>query len=673
MREKGKRNRTDHYLSKNAGTHVPRNWVFLDTQPIAAPIAGYPHERLERLDFGVAHGARYDKQNWFRWQKLEFQAAQAFWGWFVRRIRTKSSLWLVGHGIAKSFTLLCGWQEIDKRVFRFQPKRRDEVSQPFDEKTDREAQRGWLVDGDPPTILHLYHDLGVVHVVDIQNYVSATIEELADEAKISIPKKPDASASMRVWQAWLNARVIVVRDWFLEFLKWWEKEELGQWRHTIASLSMAAFRHKFMGPKILVHTCEFALEKEREALSGGELRLFFAGRVRPLLHPDREKKGTTALDRKAIAVGPIHVYDVNSLYPHVMRSRLYPRELITWKRPGDADDFRRWRKSLLCIARVRLDTTTEPYPFYFEAHRFYAVGQFWTTLCGPELDRAVELGHVTAWDGLSCYAPSKLFVGFVDYFHQQRLLAVGVGAELRAQQAKLIMNSLAGKFGQRAPRWEFVDNQEALVRWGTWPVIDAQTKVIRIYRAIAGYTQEKQLSGEGLDSVPSLEAFVNAYGRDHMRSVRQAIGEEHLCYQSTDSLHVLDSGKEALKPFLETYPGELGKFRHEGSYETAEYRGPHDYTLDGVHHIAGVKSDAEVKYDRDVTQWESPRLASILTHEPNGFLRVREVKFTLGKFHPQGIWEKDGRVSPPCFQDGELRYYHPTRLVPVAPAFDTRK
>lgn len=673
MREHGKRNRVDHYLRKNHGTHVPRNWVFVETLAQAAAIAGTPKERLERLDMGVAHGARFEKDDWYRWQQLDFTQTQPFWGWLVRRIRSRSSLWVCGHGIAKSFTLLGGWQEIDRRTFRFQPRAMDNRSKPDDERVELETQRGWLVDGDPPTILQLYHDQGVIHLVDVQNYTASTVEELAAEVKISLPKKPGKSAGFAAWNHYLNLRCIAVRDWMKAFLTWWRQHELGQWRHTLASLSMAAYRHKFMDKKILVHTCEFALEKEREALCGGELRLFFCGRVRPLLHPDREVKVKTLLDRKPIATGPIHVYDVNSLYPYVMRERLYPRELIAWKRPGTLEDFERWRKTLLLIARVRLNTETESYPVYHESHRYYATGQFWTTLCGPELDRAVQLGHVEALDGLCAYAPGKLFVEFVNYFHRMRLLCVKEGEKLRSKQASLIMQSLAGKFGQKSPRWEFVDDQEALMRWGTWPVIDAQTKVIRIYRAIAGYVQEKQLAGEGLDSVPSLEAFVNCYGRDYMRTIRLAIGEENLLYQSTDALHVLDQGVANVQPWLATYPGEIGKFKHLGTYETGEYRGPHDYTLDGVHTIAGVKSDAEVQYDRRITQWESPRLASILQHEPNGFLRVKEITFEIGKFHPQGIWEKDGRVSPPTFVGGKLQYYHPTRLVPKVEPDDTRK
>jgi hypothetical protein len=661
MKRKKKRERVQKYLTANKGCSIPHNFIFLQTHAAAAQIAGKPDERIERLDMGVAHYVRIKDKEWRNWQRIDFTSSGPLWPWVLERFRQNTSLWLVGHGIAKSFTLCEGWEQIDRRVFRLSKERRDERSLSASEKEVIEEQDGWLVDGDPPTILLLYCDMGVIHVVDSRNYFDASIEDYARETGRKAPQEPTKSKDPRQWFEYLHHQCHVVSDWLLEFMLWWQSEDLGQWRHTLPGLSMAAFRHKFMKSKILIHTCDFALAKEREALAGGELRSFYCGRVRPLFHPDHHARARTRIGKQEILTGPVHVYDVNSLYPAMMRDMLFPKELVAWKRPGDFEDFRVWSKTLLLLARVRLSTKSEAYPYFAKGKRHWAVGDFWTTLCGPELTRAVELGHVTAWDGLCAYLPSKCFVPFVEYFHRCRLLAAAAGKTLMAKQASLLMQSLAGKFGQRSPTWEFVSYNRPLMQWGTWPIVDADTKQIRIFRAISGWVQEKKVSTEGLESVPSLEAFVNCYGRDFMRSVRLAIGEENVLYQSTDALHVLAQAADKMKPFLETYPGELGKFKHLGTHERADYRGPHDYTLDDTHVIAGVKFDTEIGKDGSYSQWMAPALKSILTHEPNGFLRVEIVRHKIGAFHPNGILHKDGRVTPPIAVGGELQY-HPVEV-----------
>lgn len=654
MRKEQRRERTQKYLRRNHGTHVPHEWIVLQTVPQEIELKGKKKEKLQRLDLGVAHALRLKGNVWRAWSQLEFSETLPFWPWLYGRIRRNCSLWLIGHGIAKSFTLCDGWNEISRRTLRLTKRAKDSKSVHSSEIEEHELQEGWLVDGDPPTILQLYHDFGVVHVVDVRNYSNATIDEYADELGVTAPKRPGDRRNERAWYEYLADQCRVVSDWLLDFLLYWRDNDLGQWRHTIASLAMAAFRHRFMDAKLLIHTCEFALEKEREALAGGEIRTYFCGSVHPLKGKSSERDPPRVTQHTLYGKTRVHVLDVNSLYPFVMREEWMPAELCAWKRPGDADDFKAWSQDLLLLGRVMVESWNEPYPFLGDGQRYWACGKFWTTLCGPELARAVELGHVVKWDGLCAYLKRKCFWKFVDHFHRERLLAVAGGRRLRATQCKLLMNSLAGKFGQRSPRWEFTNFPDAPVHWGTFPVLDVDMQRMKIYRAIAGYVQEQQVTTEGLDSMPALEAFVNAHGRAYMRMLRKAADERNVLYQSTDTLHVTDEGRERLKPWLETYQGELGKLRVEGVHQSAIYRGPHDYTLDGVHTVAGLAFDAQFDERGRYSQWQEQTLKTILTHEPGGFLRLNQVTHQLGNFHPHGVLHEDGEVTPPLVLEGLL-------------------
>lgn len=654
MTAKRRRERTQKYLKRNHGTHIPHEWIVLQTEACEIDIKGKKREKLQRLDMGVAHALRLKGNVWRAWNCLEFTDTLPFWPWLYARIRRNCSLWLIGHGIAKSFTLVNGWNEIQRRVLRLTKPAKDSISQPKAELEEYELQDGWLVDGDPPTILQLYHDFGVIHIVDIRNYSNASVAEFAQELGTQAPERPGDKRNGEPWFTYLGKQCQIISDWLLDWLLYWRDNDLGQWRHTIASLAMAAYRHRFMDAKLLIHTCEFALEKEREALAGGEIRNYFCGSIHPLKGKSADKDPPRVTQHTLYGKTRVHVLDVNSLYPYVMKNEWMPAELCAWKRPGDIDDYAAWSKELLLIGRVMVQSYDEPYPFLGDGQRYWACGTFWTTLCGPELARAVQMNHIVKWDGLCAYLKRKCFWKYVDHFHRERLLAVAGKRKLRATQCKLLMNSLAGKFGQRHQRWDFVDFKDPPVHWGTFPVKNADSQRMKIYRAIAGYVQEQQVTTEGLDSMPAIEAFVNAHGREHMRTLRKTALERNVFYQSTDTLHVSDEGRALLQPHVETYAGELGKLREEGTYQSAIYRGPHDYTLDGHHVVAGLQFDAEFDERGRYSQWQEQTLKTILTHEPGGFLRVVQVVHQLGNFHPHGILHEDGEVTPPIVLDGQL-------------------
>lgn len=659
--------RATHYLRPNHGTEIPRNLIFVETISQAAAADRERDSELHRLDFGVADGIRLEGEGESRWSRLTFQEPLPFWAWFNSRVRKKSGMWLIGHGIAKSFTLLDGWRQIDQGHFRLTPRKTDTISQNKDDLREMESGQGWLVDNDPPTIILLYGDGFVCHVVDVQNYGLATIEELADAVEVKLPPKPSEGAPFKAWEEWLTKRMYACRQYITRLCRWWKANDMGQWRHTAASLAMAAFRHKFLAQKILIHTCDEALRAEREALVGGQFSTFYCGPIGIPFGKESHGRRSKIKRQENVKLGPIHVFDCNSLYPYVMREHDYPRELVAPKMDGTFDDLLHWRKQLLLIARVKVETVQHPFPFVYDKERLWCVGSFWTVLCGPELNRAIDDGHIKAVGEIYAYFPGRLFKGYVDYFHGLRMHYRENGKLAPERFAKLCMNSLAGKFGQRNGQWEFTKHGSEHPRWGLWTEVNAQTGEIRNFRAVAGDVQINSLGTESLQSAPAIEAFINAHAREYMRKVRRKLPSGSCLYQGCDSLHVLPAGLPAMKAFQETYPGELGKFKLEGIYATAEYRGPQDYTLDGQHVTAGVAPGLPMDKDGKFTMVETQGLKSILTHEPGGFLRVKKVKISAQGYHPKGILNPDGSVSPPQVIGGEV---HLDRSHPKAYPFD---
>jgi hypothetical protein len=651
--------RTQHYMRPNHGTHVPRNLIFVDTIPQSIPVEHQADVSLLRLDFGVADAIRFAEGEESRWVRQPFKTPLAFWSFVNRRIRTKTSTWLIGHGIAKHFTLVDGWRHLDSGYYSLMPREKDTISQRKDEHDDLSQPGGFLIDGDPPTLMILYAPDHVVHVVDIQNYGVATVEELAAAAGVKLHQKPDIHAPYKMWEAYLSKRVLAVRQYFVQLLAFWETRELGQFRHTAASLALAAYRHKFLRDKILIHTCEPALHAEREALVGGQFTSYFCGRIEPAAYFDAKAKKTGNRKRGTERQGPVYVFDCNSLYPYVMRNHDFPAELVAPKSQGEFEDLLQWRKQLALIARVEVETVQHPYPLVHDRERYWAVGRFWTVLAGPELDRAIDYGHVRRVGEIYAYTKANLFQSYVDYFHEQRLAYARENKVASARFCKLLLNSLAGKFGQRDTQWDFTRKHDCPKRWGSWHEIHAQTGVVETFRAIAGDVQIQTLGRESMQSAPAIEAYINAYAREYMRTVRRVCPPRSVLYQGCDSLHVLEAGRAALAPYLETYPGELGKFKLEKVAERAEYFGPQDYSLDGVATRAGLSPDAIPDGAGGYRQTEEQRLRSILTHEPGGFLRVKQITVTRAGYHPKGYLESDGSVSPYVMWQGRLYFLRP--------------
>jgi hypothetical protein len=646
--------RSCHYRRRNHSSAAPSNFLFVDVLRKTSQASGPRKRRYAQADFGVAEALRWEGGKIRRWSATTFYSPEQFWIWFGSRERANTSLWIVGYSIGATMTLLGLWDLVDKGTFRLQPHAKGKKGTAKVERETKKQADGLLVDADPPTIILLHGKGFVVHIVDIRNYGNATIEEIASEVGEPLPELPAIAAAQAERETYLEHAVRAVRRYFLALVDWWQKGDYGVWKHTAGGLALAAYRHRFMVQPDLIHDCEIALQKERAALVGGQWVLNWAGKVRHWISefsPAPPKSFGRVIPWR---YGPVHQMDINGLYPSVMRDNLFPVEFVAFKEAGSFDDVQAWRKRLLLIADVLIDTEEATYPVWAEKERWFAIGKFWTTLCGPELIRAIDCGHVRQIGWIGAYLPGRIFPAFVEHFHAEKLRAAQAEEKLRAQFAKLMLVSLPGKFGQRAPQWDFVDDVNPLKRWGTLPYVDADTGEVTQRRYIAGYTQIENALEEGKESNPAIEAFVNCYGREKMRMLREFVGQPHWIYQACDSLFVDDAGREKLLPYMESYPGELGKFRLVRSIGRAEFRGPNDYTADGEKTIAGIKSSAQWDRNGNAIQDKEITLRLVLARQPNGLLRIEEEKVSVGHYHPRGRWMPNGSVLPPQCVNGVI-------------------
>lgn len=673
------RKRTAHWLRPNHDTSIPSNFVFLDCQPAVFKEKDNEKQEIHRLGVCSAFATRLEPKGPTKAEDLVTASPYDFFCWLTKKITPQRPAWIVCYGCTYTLSLLDFWQSLTERLFTFSPVRYHDA-----DGIQHSTEPGFMFAKEPVVVLGCRSDIGSVYCCDIRNWFRGTFAELAASLGRDVPAKPGEAAEYQDWADYARNRATIVKEAFLELAQWWRANKLGDFGFTASSLAWHAYRHRWMpttwkkGRKVgtlLVHDNADALSLERAAMAGGETRVFFCGDVRPVLTAQDGRLWRSKIDQDSRSEGPVHCLDMNALYPSVMRDNVYPIELVMYHPAPTLEDIKEWQKYLCVIAKVQLETHDATYPWRQRSQEgpendarrvrdpetYWAIGRYATVLCGPELARAIERQHVKAVHGVAIYRWGKPFRTWVEDWHRMRLEWKRDGKPLWASFAKLLMNSLPGKFGQRLQTWQDDPTFACPAPWGYFHYSSRGEKMAKCMRSFGWLAQREADPAEAPESMPAVSAFVYSYARHRMAELRAIVGIENLYYQDTDSLHVTAEGRKNLERAGECDAEALGKLRFERIVATARYRGPKDYTQDGENTIAGLKDEAvQIRPDT----YEQPvyegidglidRLGKAKDHAAHGEAKVHSELFRIGKLHVRGRTTKDGAVLPPIVWDNEL-------------------
>jgi len=411
----------------------------------------------------------------------------------------------------------------------------------------------------PPTIIACKNVAtgGRIVFVDTLNWFPVALSSLG--SSLGLPKLPMPAFDDTddAWRDYCERDTEIVLESFVELMRWVRENDMGMFRYTAPSQSMAAFRHRFMRHEIQIHDNAQIKKLERSGYFGGRTEVFKAGEIKQ----------------------QVHQLDVTSLYPHVMKAGNFPRALIEYeiqpRYTSNLPDID-WAS---CIAEVVLDTPHAIYPMRLDNAVLFPVGEFQTVLCGPELSQAIRQGRVKAIRSWSHYDCQPIFTEFVDGLWGLRLGYKQAGNELYDQFAKRIMNSLYGKFGQRSPGWVNVPGVIAPVPWSQWTKVDKVANTRHVYRSFGWQVQEKCEREEIDGTFVAISAFVSAAGRVYMNRIRGIAGNENVYYQGVDSIVCTDSGLDRLGVSGVIGNDQLGVLRHQISTDYGTIIGCNDYRL----------------------------------------------------------------------------------------------
>lgn len=646
--------RVYHYLRHNHGNHVPRMHVCVDTEAYRDQKAGaHPHE-IQRLLLGHAVCFRVDQAADQVDDELEFTDHRDFWDWLVGKWQKGTSITLWAHNLGYDLTLLDFWQLVQSgfwRFFSFEDVQRVRAGETADPP---KGYRGLMVLEDPPTILCCRHGRIALNCVDLVNYWQLPLAELAKWVGMRKAAMPAGEDCLDDWRRYCRQDARILAAVVKKLLHWWQSIDGGHFAWTAPGLAWQCFRHRFMAHQILVDASEEAQELGRAALVGGEVRSFFVGRFGSEPKAPPGSLWHQGCDPPDFHRGPVHVLDVQSCYAGVMERELFPMKLLGVYLSPEPATLKSWQRNRCIVAEVTIDSDKETFPVLINGERYFALGCFDTVLCGPELARALELGAVRRCRRCAVYKGGRIFRDYVRFFWSMRREAQTQGDTTTDKLAKLMLNSLAGKFGERAAGWTTTRDFVPAVMWGgVYRHQDGEVLPDR-YRAIAGYLQKEGAKTETRESMPLITAFVTSYARDQLRRLRLVAGPNSVLYQDTDSLHVTADGLHRLGLAGHIAAGELGRLKLEYTASDGEYRGWKDYTHDGHLVVAGLSMKARQLDHGLYEQPEFERLTSILSRKPDGSVKVGQRRLQLGSIHPRAEKGQYGWTNPVRVKAGAI-------------------
>lgn len=623
------------YLGGNKGTEAPTSFLFFDSETHSSkPEPGTRSEDLA-LRLWCAIYVRREGQRFTKRAVFRGATCQEFWNVVESYSCKDRPLWAFAHNLGVDLTWLRFWEtQLEPGHYTIGP-----VDRGVNDKGKR--RRPWTgrlcLEG-RPTFAFTHNRAGVVKWIDTGNYWPTSLYDIGKAHGIDKGKVDFKTATETELAEYCQRDCEVIEVAVCTLIRTWLAEKCGVFKPTAPGLAMTNFKHTMKARARGGETTAIVLEDdspsrpaERESYYGGRIEPFYVGPV----------------------AEPVVLLDCVSLYPAMMDSNPFPVCRVESHKTMSVDQLRRSLAAYGAVARVRIAARGNTYPSRILGHQLHASGVFWTHLCGPELKRAVECGDVQEARDVHLYSMDWIFKGWVDYWFQRKVEAAKKGPTGQGdlEFAKLILNSLSGKFAQKGTGWQDRIGEVSPDAWGRWIGPDRLTGQMCKWRSVGWNAQCRVPTCEPAEAFPIISAFITAYSREYMRSIFAMLPPRSLYYTATDSLLVNLAGFRALVDAGQVDDEELGKFAIKRFSRTASIHGPNWWQIGDKAVRAGLHAKAIRGTDlvwRTVL-WH--QLPTILSQRPDGIVRLRETCLEAPRATQKGKVRADGWTEPKWFSE----------------------
>lgn len=574
---------------------MPRAFVYLDTEA-CREVVGRRETQTFRLGVAAFDAKRKDANGWRQREWVHATDTSSLWQWITDRCRRKARTVLVAHNLAYDLRISNAFVELPALGFTFVAGRVD----------DGQAWFVWRRDDQTLTC------------VDSTSWCPVSLERLGEAVGIAKLALPDWEDGDDAWFARCIRDVEILADVWRRLMGWVEDDDLGNWKLSGAGQSWAAYRHRFMQHRLLVHEDDDARRAERAASHTGRCEAWQHGRL---------------ID------GPYTEWDFTTAYAVIGRDCDVPIKLAgqmfrpTLERCLDPGNER------CALVECTITTDTATVPNRMETGISWPVGTFSTTLWSHELALGVRHGAradiTRAW--VYRTAPAlRQFCGWV-------------------------LDGLDGKRGDVDPvvrialkHWSRALIGRTAARWSRWEVCGAreQTDVTlgRVHELESDDTYMMMQLGNQLirqtgqpdnpHAMGAILSWVMAESRVRIWEVMKVAGLSNVVYVDTDSVICNASGSAALAD------AAFAGLRVKGEWSTIEIRGPRQIIPGATLRAAGVPKMAK---RTGADTWEAPVWSGLARSLSSG--QPASVEVARRTFHLPGTDKRrrhlqGGRTAP---------------------------
>jgi hypothetical protein len=273
----------------------------------------------------------------------------------------------------------------------------------------------------------------------------------------------------------------------------------------------------------------------------------------------------------------------------------------------------------------------------------FPVGRFWAYLCTPEIYHVLKYGRIVEVRRIAAYTKAPLFMAYVRFFHDLKTRMEREGNMVFREMAKLMLNSLYGKFGQ-------VENARSLVCEGLFDdgvqdFIDAETGDRGMLVTVQGKTWEiSSTERPSFNSFPAIASMATAYGRMILWTIIKKAGLENVYYCDTDGVIVNQEGYENLSDLVK--PHELGYLSIKKVSGELEVVNAKHYRMGGDLKIKGIRKDARRLDDFTFEQTQFLKTRGMWRRRLTDAAYSRVVIKRLTSAYDKGVVDADGHVHP---------------------------
>lgn len=268
-------------------------------------------------------------------------------------------------------------------------------------------------------------------------------------------------------------------------------------------------------------------------------------------------------------VGSGVVLDVNSLYPSIMYEKMLPfGEGVFFEGKYQEDKhYPLYIQSITCsfeikknkIPTIQLKAKNYKWEFlpneYVESSNNKIINLVLTNIDLKLFFEQYNVYDLKYLNGWKFKGMKGLFSQYIDKWIQRKIQSQKEGNKGMRTLSKLMLNSLYGKFATSLESQSKIPYlEDDIVRYMITPKEDKKGIYIPVGTFITSYAREKTIR----TSQAIKDYSIQKYGKDLY------------CYSDTDSIHTLLPIEE-LKKFCEIDDYELGKWKHESSFEEAKF------------------------------------------------------------------------------------------------------